>query len=80
MVTVLEECTSKEQRSVVYFWGKRTRCKNVHKGMSPVYGGKSLPHKVVHNFSQGRSKVADDALPDCFVEIAQKQLCSRWKS
>jgi hypothetical protein len=35
--------------------------------MFPVYGGKCLSHKTVHNwvekFSQGRSKVADDARP-----------------
>jgi hypothetical protein len=33
--------------------------------MFPIYGGKCLSHKAVHNwvvkFSQGRLKVADDA-------------------
>jgi hypothetical protein len=41
--------------------------------MFPVYGGKCLSHKAVHNwvekFSQGRSKVADDARPG--AEVAE---------
>jgi hypothetical protein len=44
--------------------------------MFPVYSGKCLSHKVVHNwvkkFSQGRSKVADDAQPGRPVVIATK--------
>jgi hypothetical protein len=44
--------------------GKRTNAKDIHKDIFPVYGGKCLSHKAVHNwvekFSQGRSKVADD--------------------
>jgi hypothetical protein len=44
------------------------------KKMFHVYGGKCLSRKAVHNwvkkFSQGRSKVADDARPDDRVEIA----------
>jgi hypothetical protein len=42
--------------------------------MIPVYGGKFLSHKAVHNwvekFSQGRSKVAGDARPSRPVKIA----------
>jgi hypothetical protein len=42
--------------------------------MFPVYGGMCLYCKVVHNwvekFSQGHSKVSDDARSDCPVEIA----------
>jgi hypothetical protein len=48
--------------------GKRIQClsaKDIHKEMFPVYGGKCSSCKPVHNwvkkFSQGRSKVADDA-------------------
>jgi hypothetical protein len=41
--------------------------------MFPVYDGKCLSHKAVHiwveKFSQGRSKVADDARPD--AEVAE---------
>jgi transposase len=40
--------------------------KDIHKEMSPVYGGKCVSRKVVHSwvekFSQGRSKVADARL------------------
>jgi hypothetical protein len=48
--------------------------KDIHKETFPVYAGKCLPHKAVHNwvekFSQGRSKVADDDRPGRHVEIA----------
>jgi transposase len=41
--------------------------------MFPIYGGKCLSFKAVHNWveklSQGRSKVADDARPGLPVEI-----------
>jgi hypothetical protein len=66
MATVLEEYTTEEQRSVVHFlWAKGPSVKDIHKEMFPVYGGKCLLFKPVHNwvkkFSQGCSKVADDA-------------------
>jgi hypothetical protein len=52
--------------------GKRTQCKDIHKEMFPVYGGKCLSHKLIHNwdkkFSQGRSKVTDNAQPGRPVE------------
>jgi hypothetical protein len=65
MVTVLEECHTEEQCSVVRFlWAKGLDAKYIHKKMFPVYGGKCLPRKAVRNlvekFSQGRSKVSDD--------------------
>jgi hypothetical protein len=65
MATVLEECITEEQRSVVRFlWTKRLNAKDIHKEMFPVYGGKCLSRKANHNwvekFSQGLSKVADD--------------------
>jgi hypothetical protein len=45
----------------------------INKEIFPVYGGKCLPIKTVHNwvekFSQGRSKVADDARPG--VEVPE---------
>jgi transposase len=47
--------------------------KDIHKEMFTVYGWKCLSRKVVHNwvkkFSEGRSKVADDARPGRPVEI-----------
>jgi hypothetical protein len=66
MATVLEGCTIEEQHSFVRFmWAKGLNVKNIHKEMFHVYGGKCLPRKAVHNwtekFSQGREKVADDA-------------------
>jgi hypothetical protein len=50
MATVLEECTIKEQRSVMRFlWAKGLNAKDIHKEMFPVYGGKCLSRKAVHN-------------------------------
>jgi hypothetical protein len=47
--------------------------KDIHREIFPVYRGKCLSHKTVHNwvekFSQGRSKAADDARPG--AEVAQ---------
>jgi hypothetical protein len=72
MATVLEEFTTEEQRSVVRLvWAKGLNGKDIHKDMFPVYGGKCLTRKAVHigveKFSQGRSKVADDAGPGAEV-------------
>jgi hypothetical protein len=51
MATVLEECITEEQRSVVlYFVGKRLNAKDIHKEMFPVYGGKFLSRKAVYNW------------------------------
>jgi hypothetical protein len=63
---VLEEYTNEEQRSLVRFlWPKGLNAKDIHKEMFPIYDGKCLSRKAVHNWveksSQGRSKVADDA-------------------
>jgi hypothetical protein len=45
-------------------WAKGLSAKDIHKEIFPVYGGKCLSLKAVHNwvekFSQRRSKVADD--------------------
>jgi hypothetical protein len=65
MATVLE-CTTEEQRFAVRFlWAKGLNAKDFHKEILPVYGGKCLSRKSVHNwvekFTQGRSKVGDDA-------------------
>jgi hypothetical protein len=73
MTTVLEEYTTEEQRSVVHvLWAKGSNAKDIHKEMVPV-GEKCLSGKTVHNcvekFSQGRSKVADDARPG--AEVAE---------
>jgi transposase len=74
MATVLEECTTEEQHSVVdNLWVKGLNAKDIHKEMFLVYGGKCLSCKVVHNwvkkFSQGHLEVRDDARPVHHVEI-----------
>jgi hypothetical protein len=61
MATVLE-CTIEEKRSVVRFlYAKGLNVEDVHKEIFPVYGGKCLSRKAVHNwveiFSQ---RFADD--------------------
>jgi hypothetical protein len=42
MATVLEKCTTEEQRSVVpsFLWAKGLNAKDIHKEMLPVYGEK----------------------------------------
>jgi hypothetical protein len=58
-------------RSVV----PKNNAKDVHKEVFPVYGGKCLSRKAVHNwvqkFSQKLSNAADDARPG--VEVARQQ-------
>jgi hypothetical protein len=50
MATVLEECTTEGQDSVVRFLlAKGLSAKDIHKETFPVYGGKRLSRKVVHN-------------------------------
>jgi hypothetical protein len=50
MATVLEDCSTEEQRSVVFFlWAKGLNAKVTYKEMFPVYGGKCLSRKVIHN-------------------------------
>jgi hypothetical protein len=47
--------------------GKSADAKDIHKEIFPVYGGKCLPRKAVHNrvekLSQGLWKVTDDSRP-----------------
>jgi hypothetical protein len=75
MMTMLKECSTEEQHSVVRFlWSKGLNAKDIHKEMLPFYGGKCLSHKAVHNqvekFSQGCSKVTDDVWPGHYIRIA----------
>jgi transposase len=74
MVTVLEEYTTEEQRSAVHLlWAKGLNAKDINKEMFPLYSGKCLLGKAVHNwvekFSQGRSKVTYNARPGRPVDI-----------
>jgi hypothetical protein len=66
-------------------WAKGLNVKDIHKEMFPVYDGKYLSHKAIHNwvekFSQGRSKVADDARPSAEVaETLERLLWCRFRS
>jgi hypothetical protein len=59
-------------------WAEGLNAKDIHKEIFPVYGGKCLPRIAVYNwvdkFSEGRSKVADDARPGAEVaETAAKK-------
>jgi hypothetical protein len=52
MATMHEECSAKEQRSLVVFflWAKGLNAKDIHKEMFPVYSGKCVSRKAVHNW------------------------------
>jgi hypothetical protein len=51
MATVLEECITEEQRSVVrVLWEKGLNANYIHKEMFHVYGGKCLSRKAVHSW------------------------------
>jgi transposase len=74
MVIMLEEYSTEEQHSVVCFLlAEGLNAKHIHKEMFPVYSGKYLLCKAVHNwvekFSQGSSEAGDDARPGRPVEI-----------
>jgi hypothetical protein len=50
MATVLEECTTEDQSFVVrILYTKELNAKDIYKEMFPVYGGKCLLRKAVHN-------------------------------
>jgi hypothetical protein len=62
MATMLKECNTKEQHTVVHFlWSKGLNTMYIHIEMFLVYRGKCLSHKAVPNLveklSQGRLKV-----------------------
>jgi hypothetical protein len=61
VATVLEECITKGQPSVVCFLWTRLNAKDIHKEMFLVYGGKCASCKEVHNwvekFSQDIQKL-----------------------
>jgi hypothetical protein len=50
-MTVLKECTTEDKNSIVRFWWpKRPNAKDTYKEKFPVYGGKCLSCKAVHNW------------------------------
>jgi hypothetical protein len=57
-----------------FFCAKGLNAKDIHEENFPLYGGKFLSRKVIHNlveeFSQGCSKVTDNARPGHPVESA----------
>jgi transposase len=59
---------------VRFLWPIGLSARDIHDEMLPVYSGKCLSCKAVHNwvkkFSQGHSEVTDDAQPGHPVEIA----------
>jgi transposase len=61
-------------------WAEGSNAKDIHKEMIPVYGGKCLSCKTIHNwvdkFSQGGSKVTDDDLPGRPVVTADRSNCA----
>jgi hypothetical protein len=61
--------------------GKGLDAKDIHKEIIPVCSGTCLSRKAVHNwvkkFSEGRSKVADNARPGRHVEIATEATVRR---
>jgi hypothetical protein len=59
---------------VRFLWAKGLNANDIHKEMFPAYGGKCFSRKADHNwvekFSQGQSKLADNARAGSPVEIA----------
>jgi hypothetical protein len=74
MATMFDEYTTEEQRYIVLFlWLRGLNVKDSHEEIFCMYCGKCFSRKAVVNwvekFSQGRSKVADDARPG--AEVAE---------
>jgi hypothetical protein len=87
MPTVLEVYTTRQQRYVVFIlWAKGLNAKDIQKEMFPVNGVKCLSRKAVHHwvekFSQGRSKVADEARSGAEVAetTVKRLLCCGFRS
>jgi hypothetical protein len=60
MVTALEGYTAEEQCSVMRFlWVKGLNAKDIHKETFPVYDGKCLLCKAVHNWVADFSLTAE---------------------
>jgi hypothetical protein len=59
-----------------FLWAEGHNAEDIHKEILPVYGGKCLSCKAVHNwvkkFSQECLKVAEDARPG--VEVAETKV------
>jgi hypothetical protein len=66
---------------VRFLWAREHNAKDILKEMFPVCGGKCLSRKAVRSwdqiYSQGHSKVLDDARPGRPVEIATEATVQR---
>jgi hypothetical protein len=63
MATVLEGCIAEEQHSAMHFlWEKGLKAKDIHKEIFPVYSGKCLSHKGIHNWSDNNTLMANISL------------------
>jgi hypothetical protein len=65
-IAIVLEYNSEEQNSILrILWAKGINLKDTYKEMFPIYCGKCLSRKGVHNwvkkFPRGRSKFANDA-------------------
>jgi hypothetical protein len=74
MTNVLEDVLQKSSVLLrVLLWAQGLNAEDIHIEIFPVYGGKYFSRKAVHNwvekFSQGPSKVTDDARPS--MEVAE---------
>jgi hypothetical protein len=76
MAIALEEYATEEQRSVVRFlWAKGLNAKDIHKEMLPVYGGKCLSRKAVHNWiekSSLRTLEKSQMMPDQMLRVSTR--------
>jgi hypothetical protein len=54
-VIMLEECNTEDQHSVRFLWAKGLNARDIHKEMFPVYGGKCISYKMVHNWAANAS-------------------------
>jgi hypothetical protein len=73
MVSMLEDYTTKEQRSVVLLlWEKQFNAKYNHKEIFPVYGEKCLLHKAVPTGS--RNSLMDIQKSQMMLDQVQKWL------
>jgi hypothetical protein len=79
-------CYKRAALCCALLWAKRLNAKDIHREMFPVNGVKCLSCKTIHywveKFSQGRSKVADDARPGAEVAetTAKRLLCCGFRS
>jgi hypothetical protein len=57
MTTVLEECNTEVQPSIMRFlWAKGLNAKDIHKEIFPVYCGKCLSRKSAQNWVEKRGR------------------------